>query len=337
VTGTHDASADRPDRPDWSRLHPDFFKNRRCLVTGGLGFIGGHLCEALADLGADLVVLDDASGGNDRPLVDCRLHRRDLRDPAACDEAVRGCEFVFHLAARVSVPASVEDPVDYHTTDATGTIHVLDAARRHGVRRLIYSASSSAYGDQPTLPKHEGMPPVPMSPYAAAKLAGEGYLRAYAACYDLDTVSLRYFNIFGPRQNANSAYAGVVAAFARDLLADKSPTIFGDGTASRDFTHVANAVHANLLAARHEGPLDGNIFNVGTGRRVTVEELAHAMAEAAGRADLTPDFAPPRAGDVPHSLACLEAARAGLGYEPVVDFDAGLRQTVAWYAGSNRR
>jgi UDP-glucose 4-epimerase len=243
---------------------------------------------------------------------------------------------VFHLAAKVSVPASVEDPAGYHQVDATGTVRVLEAARRAGVRRVVYSASSSAYGDTPTLPKHEQMPPTPQSPYAAAKLAGEAYCRAHASVYDLDAVSLRYFNIFGPRQNANSAYAGVIAAFARDLLAGKRPTIFGDGSASRDFTFVANVVQANLLAARHEKPLGGDVLNVGVGRRITINELAEQMAKMLDRSDLAAEHAAERPGDVAHSLADLSHTRNVLGYEPIVDFEDGLRQTVEWYRAASR-
>ena len=317
---------------DWKQLHGDRFAGRNVLVTGGLGFIGGHLTEALATLGARVRVLDDGSGGNAQPYVNANVVRGSVGSFEACDRAMTGCDLVFHLAAKVSVPASVSDPVGYHAADATGTVNVLEAARKAGVSRVVYSASSSAYGDQPTLPKDEEMPPMPMSPYAAAKLAGEGYMRAYAACYGPDAASLRYFNVFGPRQNANSAYAGVIAAFARDLLAGKRPTVYGDGSQSRDFTHVSNVVHANLLAAGHDTPLAGEVFNVGIGERVTVLDLAQQMAAALGRGDLEPDHHPPRPGDVPHSLASLDKSRRVLGYEPVVSFADGLRQTVAWYA-----
>ncbi len=319
------------DAERWRKLHGDAFEGKHCLVTGGLGFIGGHLTEALASLGARVIVLDDATGGNDRPYGSFEIHHQSVTDLGLCEVAMSSCELVFHLAAKVSVPASVKDPMAYHDACATGTANVLDAARRGSVRRVVYSASSSAYGDQPTLPKTETMPPLPMSPYAAAKLAGEGYCRAYANCYDLDAVSLRYFNIFGPRQNANSAYAGVIAAFARDLLAGKRPTIYGDGTASRDFTHVDNVVHANLLAARHPEPLNGDVFNVGTARRITVADLARRMASAAGRDDLMPQFVDERPGDVPHSLADLTKIREVLDYEVVTDFDDGLQRTVDWY------
>ncbi len=324
---------------DWRGLHGNALAGRRCLVTGVAGFIGSHVAEALVALGADVRGLDDLSEGDRRNIPGgLEFVEGDICDLGTCRQAAAGSELVFHLAAKVSVPRSVSDPVGYHATNVTGTVSLLDAARREGVSRFIYSASSSAYGDQPELPKHERMPPLPMSPYAAAKLAGEHYVHAYAAVYELDAVSLRYFNIFGPRQNANSAYAGVIAAFARDLLAGEQPTIYGDGSATRDFTYVANAVHANLLAARHGDPLQGEVLNVGIGRRFSVLDLADMMSrlvgELSGKPAPEPRFAPPRPGDVPHSLADLARIRQVLGYEPVVSLDDGLRRTLGWYASS---
>lgn len=316
---------------DWVALHGDAFRGVPCLVTGGAGFIGGHVVAALVALGADVRVLDDLSEGSIEHLPpQVKLIQADIADAGTA--AADGVRFVFHFAAKVSVPRSVEDPVGYHDVNATGTLRVLEAARAANVERVIYSASSSAYGDQPTLPKHEEMAERPMSPYAASKLAGEQYIRAYAAVYPLDGVSLRYFNIFGPRQKADSAYAGVIAAFARDLLDGRAPTIYGDGSFSRDFTYVANVVHANLLAARHPAPLVGEVFNVGIGQSVTILELAREMAAAVGRRDLEPAFKPLRAGDVPHSLADLTRIRQELGYSPIVEFAPGLRQTLQWYA-----
>jgi UDP-glucose 4-epimerase len=226
----------------------------------------------------------------------------------------------------------VEKPVEYHEVDATGTLKVLEAARRAGVQRVMYSASSSAYGNSEELPKRESMAVDPRSPYASAKLAGEAYLSAYAGCYVFDTVSRRYFNIFGQRKNPNSAYAAVIAAFAKAIMAGKAPTIFGDGEQSRDFTYVHNAVHANLLAARHPEPIDGQVVNVACGVRITVNELAPMMCEMFGRADLKPVHAPERAGDVKHSQADLSTVRRVLGYEPIVDFRSGMQSTVEWYA-----
>ncbi len=327
---------------DWPRLHGRALAGRRCLVTGVAGFIGSHVADALLAVGATVRGMDDLSEGEERNIpAGLEMVRADICDAEGCRSAVEGCELVFHLAAKVSVPRSVSDPVGYHETNVTGALNLLEAARHAGVKRFIYSASSSAYGDQPELPKHESMFAKPMSPYAAGKLAAEHYVRSHAAVYDMDAVSLRYFNIFGPRQNANSAYAGVIAAFARDLLAGERPTIYGDGTASRDFTHVANAVHANLLAATRSEPLRGEVFNVGIGRRVTVSELAIMMARLVqgitGTPAPEPHFAPPRPGDVPHSLADLSNVREALSYAPVVDLEDGLRGTLAWYAGATRR
>lgn len=324
---------------DWLGLHGDFFKGVRVLVTGGAGFIGSHLSEVLLGLGASVVVLDDLSGGDRANLEPFRAGVGDrlrfvegsILDQAALAQCTRGCRYVFHQAALGSVPRSVAEPRLFNDVNITGTLNVLEAARAEKVRRVMFAASSSAYGDSETLPKIEHMPPLPKSPYAATKLACEHYLRAYAHSYGLDTVSLRYFNIFGPRQNANSAYAAVIAAFAKALLAGRPPVIFGDGDQSRDFTFVNNTVHANLLAARCDKPLWGEVVNVACGRRVDVNELARVMAQLLGRPDLAAVHEPERAGDVKHSLADLSRARAVLGYQPIVDFQAGLAATVAWY------
>lgn len=332
---------------DWADLHGDAFTGRHALVTGGAGFIGSHLTEALLRLGATVTVIDDLSGGDaaninvGREAVGFQSHgphHRRLRfieasilDEAALHDAITGTDLVFHQAALGSVPRSVEQPERYHAANTTGTFAVLQAARTAGVKRVMFAASSSAYGDSETLPKVESMPALPRSPYAATKVAGEAMLRAWSASYGLDTVSLRYFNIFGPRQNANSAYAAVIAAFAKALLAGERPVIFGDGEQSRDFTPVANAVHANLLAARCTTPLEGSVINVALGRRVTVNQLATRMADLLNRSDLTPEHRDDRAGDVRHSLADLSRAKGLLGYEPVMDFATGLEPTVAWY------
>ncbi|MCC7349677.1 MAG: NAD-dependent epimerase/dehydratase family protein [Phycisphaerales bacterium] len=319
---------------DWSKRYGLFFHRVRVLVTGGAGFIGSHLVEALAGLGAGVVVLDDLSGGSRSnvesfPLADLRIGS--ILDVELLRRAMRDCRYVFHQAALGSVPRSVEQPRAYHQANATGTLNVLEAARETGVRRVMFAASSSAYGNSEQLPKIESMPPLPASPYAANKVAGEALMRAYANSYNLDTVSLRYFNIFGPRQNANSAYAAVIAAFAKALLSGQRPTIYGDGEQSRDFTFVENAVHANLLAARHETPLQGEVLNVACGQRITVNELAMKMAQSLGRPDLTPAHAADRAGDVKHSLADLSLINQTLGYQPIVPFGDGLDQTMNWY------
>lgn len=324
---------------DFRQAHGGRFEQARTLVTGGAGFIGSHLAEALIDLGAHVVVLDDLSGGDVANLDPFRQRAGDrlrfvegsILDAELLDELMPGVGCIFHEAAWGSVPRSVEMPMRYHEVNSTGTAQVLEAARRHGVRRVVFAASSSAYGDSETLPKIESMPVLPKSPYAANKVACEALMRAYAGSYDLDTVALRYFNIFGPRQNANSAYAAVIAAFAKALHAGERPVIFGDGEQSRDFTFVANAVHANLLAARADGPLAGEVLNVACGRRVTVNELAAQMAQLMGKADLKPVHEAERPGDVRHSLADLDKARRTLGYEPIVSFEDGLESTVRWY------
>jgi nucleoside-diphosphate-sugar epimerase len=318
---------------DFRPLHEDHFAGAKVLVTGGAGFIGSHLAEALVALGASVVVLDDLSGGLRENLAGfgpVDFVQASLLDEGALRRSTQGCRYVFHLAALGSVPRSVELPRLYHDVNTLGTLNVLEAARAAGVRRVVFSASSSAYGDNP-VPWVETMPVMPKSPYAATKVAGEALLRAYSHSYGLDTVSLRYFNIFGPRQNANSAYAAVIAAFAKALLAGRRPVVHGDGEQSRDFTFVANAVHANLLAARRAAPLNGEVFNVATARRISVNQLAHTMAEALGRGDLQPVYEPPRAGDIKHSFADLSRTRAALGYAPIVDFAPGLEATMAWY------
>jgi UDP-glucose 4-epimerase len=324
---------------DWKKLHADAFRNVRALVTGGAGFIGSHLCDALTTLGANVVVLDDFSGSdgsNIAHLKNIEQIKASILDDDAVNRAVRGAQYIFHFGAKVSVPASVANPDEYQQVNVEGTTKILDAARKLGVQRVMFSASSSAYGESEVLPKVEAMPPQSLSPYAASKVAGEQYIHAYASSYDMDAVSLRYFNIFGPRQNANSAYAGVIAAFARMLLAGEHPKITGDGTATRDFTFVHNAVHANLLAARHPAKLMGDVFNVATATRISIMQLATKMAALMGRPDLIPICVAPRPGDVMHSLADLNKSRAKLDYKPIVNFDEGLKATVEWYRGQRQ-
>lgn len=318
---------------DFKKLHGDYFRDQVCLVTGGAGFIGSHLCEALTTLGAKVRVIDDLSGGDVANLdgFDVEVTEGSILDREMIGRLTAGCRFVFHQAALGSVPRSCEQPVRYHEVNATGTLNVLEAARAAKVGRVMFAASSSAYGDSETLPKIETMPVLPKSPYAANKVACEALMRAYANSFGVDTASLRYFNIFGPRQNANSAYAAVIAAFAKALQAGQRPVIFGDGEQSRDFTYVDNAVHANLLAARCDDPIGGAVLNVACAQRVTVNELADRMAAIMGRGDLHPEHKPERAGDVKHSLADLQAARRVIGYEPIVPFETGLEPTVRWY------
>jgi UDP-glucose 4-epimerase len=318
---------------DWRRLHGSALDGQATLVTGGAGFIGSHLTTALHELGAKVTVLDDLSGGGDPKVLpkEVQFVLGSILDRELLKKCTKGRGMVFHQAALGSVPLSLQEPRKYQEVNSTGTLNVLEAARECGVGRVMFAASSSAYGDAPQLPKVETMTPMPRSVYAATKLAGEGMAAAYAAAMGLDTVSLRYFNIFGPRQRADSAYAAVIAAFAKAMLAGQRPTIYGDGEQSRDFTHVDNAVHANLLAARRRQPLKGVVINIASGSRLTVAELAKRMAQVLGRDELKPVRAPERAGDVKHSLAHLGRARELLGYEPIVDFATGLDATMRWY------
>jgi nucleoside-diphosphate-sugar epimerase len=318
---------------DWRKLHGSAFQGKSALVTGGAGFIGSHLAIALDTLGAKVTVLDDLSGGGDPKALptDVQFVRGSILDRPLLAKCTEGRQLVFHQAALGSVPGSVDEPTKYQAVNSDGTQNVLETARTCKVTRVMFAASSSAYGDDPTLPKIETMPISPRSPYAATKVAGEAMLSAYSAAMGLDTVSLRYFNIFGPRQSSESAYAAVIAAFAKVMLAGKRPTIFGNGEQSRDFTYVDNAVHANLLAARHPRPLDGIIINIACATRVTVNELATRMAHWLKRRDLKPVYAPERAGDVKHSVADLGRAKEILGYQPIVDFATGLDATMEWY------
>jgi nucleoside-diphosphate-sugar epimerase len=317
----------------WRSLHGDAFRGSKALVTGGAGFIGSHLSEALVALGASVVVLDDLSGGDRGNLTSfgpVEFVEGTILDREVVARCTRGCHYVFHQAALGSVPRSVREPRLYNDVNTTGTLNILEAAREAGVKRVMFAASSSAYGDNP-VPWIETLPVGAKSPYAATKVAGEALFKAYSNSYGLDTAALRYFNIFGPRQNANSAYAAVIAAFAKAYIKGTRPVIYGDGEQSRDFTFVHNAVHANLLAARREKPIQGTVINVGCGDRISVNQLAREMAELLGRPDLAPVYEPERAGDIKHSFADLGRARSILSYQPIVAFRQGLGQTVAWY------
>jgi UDP-glucose 4-epimerase len=308
------------------------------LVTGGAGFIGSHLVEELARRGRPVRVLDDFSTGlrsNVAHLPSVEVIEGSLTDPTTVARAVQGVGVIYHLGALASVARSVENPPVTHAACATGTLNVLDAARKSGVRRVVYAASSSAYGGH-SAPggQKEDLPMVAKSPYAAAKLAGELYMQAFAHTYGLETVRLRFFNIFGPRQRSDSPYSGVIALFTAAMASGRAPTIHGDGLQSRDFTFVANAVQALTRAADAQGA-SGNVYNVGTGCSVTVLELVAALNALLGT-DLAPTFAPPRAGDVKFSQADISRTRADLGYEPTVSFEDGLRQTVEWSLGAGR-
>jgi nucleoside-diphosphate-sugar epimerase len=306
----------------------------RYLVTGGAGFIGSHLVEHLVGDGQDVVVLDDFSTGKRENLDGVRrkieLIEGTVTDSATCAQACRGVDFVLHQAALASVPRSLRDPVATHDANATGTLNMLLAAKEAGVRRVVYAASSSAYGNTAELPKHEGMVPRPLSPYAVSKLAGEHYCRALYASFGIETVALRYFNIFGPRQDPTSQYAAVVPKFIVAAQSNEGPVIFGDGEQTRDFTFVANAVRANMLACVAETDACGEVFNVGCGARITVNELWRRIA-ALAECTAQPRYVPARGGDVRDSLASLERSQKLLGYAPVVTIDDGLRRTVEWY------
>jgi UDP-glucose 4-epimerase len=315
----------------WLDQHRSNFSNRRVCVTGGAGFIGSHLCHALDALGARVTVLDNLVNGKRENLSGCssrvELTEGSILDEAALARAVAGSEIIFHLAALGSVPASLESPVKYQECNATGTLRVLEAARAAGVRRVVYSASSSAYGNTPTLPKVESMSPDPLSPYAVTKLEGEHLCRAWSVCYGISTISLRYFNIFGPRQRPDSQYAAVIPRFAAWLRAGTQPTIFGDGLQTRDFTHVDNAVHANLLAASTTAALAGEVVNIGCGSRFSLLDLLREMNAVLGTS-IASRHEPARRGDVRDSLAAIGRAREVIGYAPVKQFAEGLSATL---------
>ena len=304
------------------------------LITGIGGFIGSSLARALITQGERVRGIDNFSTGRRENLKDI-LHSIDFReadilDSQAMSQACQGVDYVLHQAAIPSVPRSVKDPVESNRANVDGTVNVLVAARDAKVKRVVYAASSSAYGDTPTLPKHEGMIPSPISPYAVAKLASEHYMTSFYRCYGLETVSLRYFNIFGPRQDPSSPYSGVMAKFITQMLQGEQPTIFGDGEQSRDFTYIDNAVEANLLACKAPATVAGQVFNVATGRRVTLNEtfeLLRKLTSYAGKAN----YGPERGGDIKHSFADISKAEAQLRYRPIVDFEEGLRRTVEWY------
>lgn len=306
---------------------------RTYLVTGGAGFIGSHIVERLVREGHGVRVLDDFSSGKEANLESFRgevdLIRGDIRNAHVVNEAAKGVEVVFHEAALGSVPRSVADPLTTHEVNITGTLNVLLAARDAGVKRVVYASSSSVYGETPVLPKHEEMMPQPLSPYALSKLAGEHYASVFKQVYGFEIVCLRYFNIFGPRQDPESHYAAVIPRFITALLTGKSPVVYGDGLQSRDFTFVDNVVNANLLAAEADG-VAGRAFNVACGGRYTLLDLLAKIREIIG-SDIEPIHEAPRAGDVRDSQASIEAAERALGYRVSVDFEEGLRRTVEWY------
>lgn len=307
------------------------------LVTGAAGFIGRSIAAELLKRGETVRGIDNFITGKRANLVGLEAMEfleGDLTDPAACARACQDVEIVFHEAALASVPRSVADPVSTNLHCVTATLNLLVAARAEGVRRVIYAGSSSAYGDTPTLPKREDMLPNPISPYAVAKLAGEQYMRAFTRVYGLETVVLRYFNVFGPYQDPTSHYSGVMALFCRKMLAGEQPTIFGDGEQSRDFTYIDNVVHANLLAARAPAEkVSGQVMNTATGSSVTLNQVFEIVRELVGFKG-KPSYVAPRSGDIRDSLADIHLAEQRMGYQPIVDFREGLRRTVAWYRAS---
>ena len=304
------------------------------LVTGGAGFIGSNLVEALLAAGHTVTVLDDFSTGRRENLAPFenrfRLVEGSLTDLKACRDATSGVDFVLHQGALPSVPKSMRQPIETNAVNVDGTLNVLVAARDAGVKRLVYAASSSAYGDTPTLPKVESMPASPLSPYAVQKHTGELYCRVFARAYGLQTVALRYFNIFGPRQDPTSPYSAVIPKFVAACLADDAPLINGDGETSRDFTYIVNVVQANLRACEAPDEATGRVYNVACGARITLTELADVVRAQVGRGK-PPRYGPERAGDVKHSLADIGLAREWLGYEPEVSFEEGIARTVAHY------
>jgi nucleoside-diphosphate-sugar epimerase len=305
------------------------------LVTGGAGFIGSHLVEALVARGARVRVVDSLVTGHRRNLAHLsgvEFLAGDLAELDTARRAVEGAEYVLHHAAIPSVPRSVADPLAAHRANVDATLNILVAARDAGVRRVVYAGSSSVYGDTAVLPKHEDLPPQPQSPYALQKLVGEQYARLFFQLYGLETVSLRYFNVFGPRQDPMSPYSGVISRFISALANGRRPTIYGDGEQTRDFTYVANVVDAALRACETPG-IAGKVINVATGQRISVNQLLETLCGLWGQS-AQPVYAEPRPGDIRHSQADISRARALLGYEPHVSFEEGLRRTLDWYRES---
>jgi UDP-glucose 4-epimerase len=307
----------------------------RYLITGIAGFIGSTLAHALVEQGHEVRGIDNLSSGTLDNLADISraisFEQMDLQDLAGMRSACEGVDFVLHQAAMASVPRSVKDPLTTHDSNINGTLNLLIAARDAKVKRIVYAASSSAYGDQPTQPKQEDMPPLPLSPYAVQKLTCEYYIQSFYRSYGMEGICLRYFNIFGPRQAADSPYSGVIAQFVFKMMAGETPTVFGDGLTSRDFNYVDNAVSANLLACRAPSAVaTGRVFNIGTGKSQTLNEVYAAIADQLGFS-AKPKYGPEREGDIKHSLADISRAVGELGYQPKVQFHEGLRKTVDWY------
>jgi UDP-glucose 4-epimerase len=306
---------------------------QHALVTGGAGFIGSHLVDALLEQGARVTVIDNLTTGKMANLQDAgtriQFIEGDIRDRGVLQQAVAGVDVVFHQAAVVSVPLSVAHPLDSAAVNETGTLEVLEAARQAGCRRVVLASSSAVYGDDPELPKRETMAFGPLSPYAVQKMTGEYYAGLYNRLYGLETACLRYFNVFGPRQDPSSPYSGVISIFLDRAAAGQAPVIYGDGEQTRDFVYVRDVVSANLRAATEDAAA-GKAFNIGTGKTITINRLWQQVAELAGVA-LSPDYAEARHGDILHSVAAIDAARRNLGFSPEISFEEGLARTYAWY------
>jgi len=311
----------------------------RYLVTGGAGFIGSHIVDELVRRGHSVVVLDNLSTGKESNLASIRekieLSTGSVTDLAAVQAACRGADYVVHLAARTSVPRSVQDPVDTNHANIDGTLNVLVAARDAKVRRFVFAASSSAYGDTPTLPKVETMPPAPISPYGVTKYVGELYAQVFGLVYGLENASVRYFNVFGPRQDPTSQYSGVLSRYMLAVIEGEAPVVYGDGEQSRDFTYVENIVDETLRACEAPGA-SGKVFNGGTGARITLNEVLRQLEKITGK-KLQAKYEPPRTGDILHSQADISLARRVLGYEPRVLFEQGLKRTWDWYNAAYRK
>ncbi|HMQ02815.1 MAG TPA: SDR family oxidoreductase [Pyrinomonadaceae bacterium] len=311
--------------------------SEKCLVTGGAGFIGSNLADELLRRGATVRIIDNLSTGFRENLEEIKgefdFIEADVSDEAALERAVDGIDVVFHQAALPSVPRSVEQPAATHEACVNATFKLLDASRKAGVRRFVYAASSSAYGDQEVLPKVETMRPDPLSPYAAAKLTGEYYCSVFNKVYGLETLSLRYFNVFGPRQNPSSAYSGVISRFIDALMKGDTPTIYGDGEQTRDFTYIDNVVAANISAAQTSKGF-GEVLNVANGERISLNELLEVAKRVTGRLEVAADYLEERKGDVRHSQADNSRAIDVLGYKQLVDLEEGLRRTIEWWMKS---
>ena len=311
----------------------------RYLVTGGAGFIGSNIVDELVRRGQEVIVLDDLSSGREENLAAVRdkinLRIGSITDLAAMQSACAGADYVIHLAARTSVPRSVANPVETNHVNIDGTLNVLVAARDARVRRLVFAASSSAYGETPELPKQESMPSAPISPYGVTKLAGELYAQVFGRAYGLENTSLRYFNVFGPRQDPTSQYSGVLSRFMLAVIRGESPVVYGDGEQSRDFTYIANVVDATLRACEAPGS-SGMVINGGTGARITLNEVLKLLEKITG-SKINAKYDPPRTGDIKDSQADISRARDLLGYRPIVDFEWGLKLTWDWYASAYRK